>query len=130
MHKLESIRVALSLLFDLKGLTQAEVCDRAGIARSQLSRYMQGSMVPGIGQLLRILEACDCNMLTFGAIVHCVEQVERWILRDPEELVSEVSSNTEIDREMLRLKAQLLEIQQRLPDAGEQSAEHETSTAR
>jgi transcriptional regulator with XRE-family HTH domain len=43
-------------------LTQAELADRAGIARSQISRYERGSVLPSLETLRRLVRACGLEL--------------------------------------------------------------------
>ena len=47
------------------GLTQAELAERAGTARSQISRYERGDVLPSLETLRRLVRACDLE-LGFG----------------------------------------------------------------
>jgi transcriptional regulator with XRE-family HTH domain len=44
------------------GLTQAELADRAAIARSQISRYERGSVLPSLEALRRLVRACGLEL--------------------------------------------------------------------
>ncbi len=46
-------------------LTQAELAGRAGIARSQVSRYERGDVLPSLETLRRLIRACGLE-LAFG----------------------------------------------------------------
>lgn len=46
----------------LRGLSQAELADRAGIRSNQISRYETGQVLPQLGQLERILTALGVGM--------------------------------------------------------------------
>lgn len=44
------------------GLTQAELADRAKTARSLISRYERGDVVPSLETLRRLIRACDLEL--------------------------------------------------------------------
>ena len=44
------------------GLTQAELARRAGTARSQISRYERGDVLPSLETLRRLIRACDLEL--------------------------------------------------------------------
>jgi len=51
------------------GLTQAELAERAGTARSQISRYERGDVLPSLEVLRRLIRACglELGFRIFGA---------------------------------------------------------------
>ena len=44
------------------GLTQAELAERAGTARSQVSRYERGDVLPNLETLRRLIRACGLEL--------------------------------------------------------------------
>lgn len=44
------------------GLTQAELGRKAGIARSQISRYERGDVLPSLETLRRLIRACGLEL--------------------------------------------------------------------
>jgi hypothetical protein len=44
------------------GLTQAELAQRAGTARSQISRYERGDVLPSLETLRRLIRACGLEL--------------------------------------------------------------------
>ena len=44
------------------GLSQAELAERAGTARSQISRYERGDVVPSLETLRRLIRACGLEL--------------------------------------------------------------------
>jgi transcriptional regulator with XRE-family HTH domain len=44
------------------GLTQGELADRAGTARSQISRYERGDVLPSLETLRRLIRACGLEL--------------------------------------------------------------------
>jgi transcriptional regulator with XRE-family HTH domain len=44
------------------GLTQAELAERLGMARSQISRYERGDVVPSLEALRRLIRACGLEL--------------------------------------------------------------------
>jgi transcriptional regulator with XRE-family HTH domain len=56
---------ALFLLRDLRGKSQADVARRAGIGKSQLSKYENGKELPKLDSLERVLVALDIDYVEF-----------------------------------------------------------------
>jgi len=44
------------------GLTQAELAERSGTARSQISRYERGDVLPSLETLRRLVRACGLEL--------------------------------------------------------------------
>jgi transcriptional regulator with XRE-family HTH domain len=44
------------------GLTQAELAERSGTARSQISRYERGDVLPSLEVLRRLIRACGLEL--------------------------------------------------------------------
>ena len=44
------------------GLTQAELAERGGTARSQISRYERGEVLPSLETLRRVIRACGLEL--------------------------------------------------------------------
>ena len=44
------------------GLTQAELAERAGTARTQISRYERGEVLPSLETLRRLVQACGLEL--------------------------------------------------------------------
>jgi transcriptional regulator with XRE-family HTH domain len=44
------------------GLTQAELAERAGTARSQVSRYERGDVLPSLETLRRLIRECGLDL--------------------------------------------------------------------
>jgi transcriptional regulator with XRE-family HTH domain len=55
----------LFLLRDLRGKSQADVARRAGIGKSQLSKYENGKELPKLDSLERVLVALDIGYVEF-----------------------------------------------------------------
>lgn len=45
-----------------RGLTQAELATQAGTARSQISRYERGDVVPSLETLRRLIRSCGLEL--------------------------------------------------------------------
>jgi transcriptional regulator with XRE-family HTH domain len=57
----------LRLLRESRGLSQAELARRAGLGKSQVSKYEKGKEVPKLGSLERLLRVLDCRQDAFFA---------------------------------------------------------------
>jgi len=60
---LDSLGVTLQVLRLLKGHSQAATARRAGIRANQVSRYETGQVLPQLGQLAKILDALELDVL-------------------------------------------------------------------
>ena len=63
----------LRLLREKAGLSQAELARRAGIGKSQLSKYESGKELPKLPTLARLLEALETDALTLFYSAHLLE---------------------------------------------------------
>jgi transcriptional regulator with XRE-family HTH domain len=63
---------ALRWLRDRRGLSQADLAQRASLTPSSLSRYESGRAMPSLERLQRLLEALDADVLQLGlALLVC-----------------------------------------------------------
>jgi len=93
------VGVALGLIREvLRGMTQTECAQRAGIFKNQLSRYEIGAAVPALESLEKILRALDVAPSAFFAIVAAVYR-----------LAAGEGEMEEVHRSVLRLQASALE---------------------
>jgi transcriptional regulator with XRE-family HTH domain len=81
----------------LRGLTQAQLADRAGIARSTLARFEQGDGGIGLESLLRILRSLGILETLLGALDPYESDIGR--LRSHEELPRRVRPINLVDRD-------------------------------
>ncbi len=70
----EEIGHALRRLRQLRRMTQAQVAERSGCSKSQVSGYERGKSMPRVETLFRLLAAMDWRLLDFG---HAVEHVKQ-----------------------------------------------------
>lgn len=73
------VGIALSTLRELKGLSQAEVALRAGLGKSQLSKYEKGKELPKLKSLGKVLNALGSDPFGFFHVVRMLD-----IVCDPE----------------------------------------------
>lgn len=69
------VGLALSTLRELKGLSQVEVASRAGIGKSQLSKYENGKELPKLESLGKVLNALGSDPLGFFSVVRMLDTV-------------------------------------------------------
>lgn len=72
---------ALALLRELRGLSQAECARRAGVGKSQLSKYEKGKELPKLESLGKVLVVLDVRQDGFFSVVAAVDRLaegERW----------------------------------------------------
>ncbi|HEX3528309.1 MAG TPA: helix-turn-helix domain-containing protein [Thermoanaerobaculia bacterium] len=65
---------ALRRARELRGTSQAEVARRAGIGKSQLSKYEQGKELPKLESLERVLAALGFGSLDFFYALHLMDR--------------------------------------------------------
>lgn len=80
--------VTLHLLMSRCGFNQAELGRRTGMAKAQISRYLNGEIMPQLPQVFRLQEALGVTNLGFWL---CYEQVARLdqVLPEPSVLAEE-----------------------------------------
>jgi transcriptional regulator with XRE-family HTH domain len=64
----------LSLLRDLRGLSQAQVAQDAGIGKSQLSKYENGKELPKLDSLEKVLNALSLGHFEFFYTLYLIDQ--------------------------------------------------------
>lgn len=64
----------LSLLRDLRGLSQAQVAQDAGIGKSQLSKYENGKELPKLDSLEKVLHALSLGHFEFFYTLYLIDQ--------------------------------------------------------
>lgn len=67
------VGIALSILRELKGLSQADVASRAGIGKSQLSKYENAKELPKLESLGKLLHALGSDPLGFFYVVRMLD---------------------------------------------------------
>jgi transcriptional regulator with XRE-family HTH domain len=72
----------LFLLRDLREKSQAEVARRAGIGKSQLSKYENGKELPKLDSLERVLVAPDIGYLEFFQTLALIDRRARTLGQD------------------------------------------------
>ncbi len=58
----QSLRANLSALREMRGLTQAELGSRAGIAAASISHFETGQRIPSLDSLIRVADALDVSV--------------------------------------------------------------------
>lgn len=65
--------LTLRALRESKGLSQGELARRAGMGKSQLSKYESGKELPKLGSLEKLLRALDAEPLTLFYTAHLLK---------------------------------------------------------
>ncbi len=68
----EKVTLAGALLLDARrrrGLTQAELAERAGVVRPLISQYETGKKDPSVSMLARLLDACGMELRMQASVV-------------------------------------------------------------
>jgi transcriptional regulator with XRE-family HTH domain len=63
----------LRILRESAGLSQAELASRAGLGKSQVSKYERGKELPQLVSLAKLLEALEAEPLTFFYTEHLLK---------------------------------------------------------
>jgi transcriptional regulator with XRE-family HTH domain len=70
----KNVGVALALLRELRGQTQAQLATSAGIGTGQLSKYENGKEWPKLESLGKVLAALEVGAFEFFYTVHLLDQ--------------------------------------------------------
>ncbi len=62
--------LSLMVMRELKGVSQAELARKAGVGKSQLSKYENGKELPKLDSLQKVLEALEADSLAFFYLEH------------------------------------------------------------
>ena len=73
MEMFQNVGTTLLHLRELRGLSQAELARKAGIGKSQLSKYERGKELPKLDSLERILSALRVSALGFFYALHLTD---------------------------------------------------------
>lgn len=73
MEMFDHLGLTLTVLRTLKGMKQAELAARAGIGKSQLSKYEGGKELPKLAALGKLLRALDVTPLGFFYTLHLLD---------------------------------------------------------
>jgi transcriptional regulator with XRE-family HTH domain len=84
---------ALALVREFRGLSQAELARRAGLGKSQISKYLSGRELPKLDNLSKVLTALRIGFLELFYIVRLLDQLE-----------SELGSEAGVSCEFLMLR--------------------------
>jgi len=77
---------ALTRFRKLRGVSQAAIARRAGIGKSQLSKYESGKELPKLDSLEKLLDALGVGYFEFFRILALIDQGEDLRAPTPEEL--------------------------------------------
>jgi transcriptional regulator with XRE-family HTH domain len=73
----DQVGVALKALREMAGLSQAELARKAGMGKSQVSKYERGQNLPNLASLRKILRAVKVEPLFFFYLAHILESQAR-----------------------------------------------------
>jgi transcriptional regulator with XRE-family HTH domain len=74
MAMFDNLGLALSLLRELRGKSQARLSKDAGIGKSQLSKYENGKELPKLDSLEKVLNALKVGYYEFFYTMHVVDR--------------------------------------------------------
>ncbi len=77
----QSLGRALAHLRQLKGLSQAAVAGRAGIGKSQLSKYEGGRELPKLDSLEKVLRALEVSAHQFFYVFYLFDSAEAMLAK-------------------------------------------------
>ena len=67
---------ALTLIRELRGKSQGEIARRAGIGKSQMSKYENGKELPRLDTLATVIEALEVDIFEFFYTVYLIDLEE------------------------------------------------------
>lgn len=74
----ENVGKALTLIREIRGMSQTEVARQAGTGKSQISKYENGKELPRLHTLRNVLTALNIGAFEFWYTVHLIDmQVEK-----------------------------------------------------
>jgi transcriptional regulator with XRE-family HTH domain len=77
MHKaFKNLGLTLRLVRELRGLSQSAAARRAGIGKSQLSKYEIGKELPKLESLGKVLDVLSIDPFNFFYVMHLVDAGE------------------------------------------------------
>src|SRR4051812_40861170 len=79
----QNLGPALRLLRELRHLSQAEVARRAGIGKSQISKYEGGRELPKLDSVERVLEVLDYRPETLFSVVALLDRLPEALDAEP-----------------------------------------------
>jgi len=74
MAMFDNVGLAISLLRELRGKSQARLSKEAGIGKSQLSKYENGKELPKLDSLEKVLNALKVGYYEFFYTMHMVDR--------------------------------------------------------
>jgi transcriptional regulator with XRE-family HTH domain len=116
----ENLGIALRLLRELRGSSQAALARQAGLGKSQLSKYETGREIPKIDSLERLLTALKISLLDLALTLSFIDGRRNALSSDgtPEALLTSVSllepavqtAFEQLQTDMLRLHREVLRM--------------------
>lgn len=76
MDMFENLGATLRLTRELRGRSQADVARKAGVGKSQLSKYENGKELPRLDSLSRILAELEVSAFAFFYTLHLIDEGE------------------------------------------------------
>jgi len=76
MTRFRNLGLALGMVRQIRGRSQAEVSRQARIGKSQLSKYERGKELPKLESLEKLLVALEVGTFEFFYILHMVDQAQ------------------------------------------------------
>ncbi len=79
MEMFRNIGIALKLLRELRGRSQAELARKASVGKSQLSKYENGKELPKLDSLQKLLGELGVTPLGFFHALHTIDLQEQML---------------------------------------------------
>jgi transcriptional regulator with XRE-family HTH domain len=75
MRTKDSLPGTIAYVMHRRGISQAELARRAGMSKTQISRYVSGAVTPKFEQLDRVIEGLGVDPLIFFAVAQQVREL-------------------------------------------------------
>ena len=111
---------ALVMIRVVRGVSQAELAERAGIRPNQVSRYETGQVLPQLPQLGRLLDALGIDVIDFFLFV---AQVRLLVQRLDDAGAAEAKGEDAVAAMLRQLAARELDVRERVAVALETTGE-------
>ena len=83
MGMIKALPLALAVVLRQRGISQTELAQRAGMSKTQISRYLGGKVTPQFQQLERLLAGLGIDEALFFTIVKRVREIELLTVERP-----------------------------------------------
>lgn len=76
MGMIKALPAALKFLMSRRGISQTELAKRASLQKSQVSKYLNGSVTPKLHQIDRLIEGLEVDEVLFFTVVSRMREID------------------------------------------------------